>query len=60
MEETLDSQLTKLLTDFRYESSIGRGQRGLQAHHIEALKQTLMPFIQPLYEKAWMYDGLCK
>jgi hypothetical protein len=57
---TLANQIEELLVNFRYQSSSGRGERGLMPHHIEALKQYLIPFIQPLYEKAWMYDGLNK
>jgi hypothetical protein len=60
ISRTLADQIEDLLINFRYVSSTGRGERGLMPHHIEALKQALLPFIQPIAEKAWMYDGLNK
>ena len=40
--EELCERLQKALTRFRYESSTGRGQRGLMQHHIDALTSYLV------------------
>ena len=37
----LKERLIKLLTDFRYESSMGIGKRSLGQHHIEALTKEI-------------------
>lgn len=58
MNVTLHQQLHELLTNFRYQSLSGRGERGLMPHHIAALEQHLLPFIQPLAEKAARYENL--
>lgn len=53
----LQEDLKKFLTDFRYQSQSGLGQRGLMAHHIEALTKELVPFIEKYaseYTKHWL------
>jgi hypothetical protein len=42
-------RLHELLVNFRYQSSTGRGERGLKPHHIAALESVLIPFIAELY-----------
>lgn len=43
---TLEYKLRELLTNFRYESLRGLGRKGLMEHHIDALMQELLPFIE--------------
>lgn len=48
MSETLydtEQKLVALLNGLTYESSVGRGTRKLMAHHVQALKDALMPFL---------------
>lgn len=42
----MKERLLKLLTDFRYLSSMGLGMRSLQRHHIDALINSLVPFFE--------------
>jgi hypothetical protein len=43
---TLEQDLREHLANFTYESSIGRGERGLMQHHIDYLTEHLLPFIK--------------
>lgn len=45
MSDNLEARLRQVLRDHRYESLMG-GTRGLMDHHIDALVDTLLPFIQ--------------
>ena len=47
----LEMELRRRLEQFRYESSTGSGQRGLMAHHIDALIRDLLPFIESKLRK---------
>ena len=43
----LEKKLREALTDMRYESSVpGRGQRGIMAHHVEAILGAVLPVVQ--------------
>lgn len=41
----IETELRQLLWNFRYDSSNGGQKRGLQRHHIDALTEVLLPFI---------------
>lgn len=42
----LEMELRRRLEAHRYESSTGRGMRGLMPHHVDALVADLLPFIE--------------
>lgn len=52
----MEEKLRKLLEDFRYESSVWKGQmKHLSKHHIDALMKDLVPFIQQVEHNAAKY-----
>jgi hypothetical protein len=50
--DTVSGRLQGLLENFTYESSVGRGRRGLMGHHVSALMTDLLPFIEAEVERA--------
>lgn len=42
----MEQRLRQLLENFRYESSIGWGQKKLMEHHINTLMKKLVPFFE--------------
>lgn len=48
----LEKRLRQVLQGLRYESSIGRGTRGVMEHHVDALVEDLLPFIQEILDDA--------
>ena len=54
--EKLEKKLDEVLTNCHYTSSMGWGERHFSAHHIEALKRDLMPFIEGEIEGAIQRD----
>ena len=53
------ARLVELLRAFRYQSSIGRGERGLGDHHVEALADYLAPLVRVQPERPRMPRCAC-